>query len=183
MTKYKVLKELPGCEVGKEFNGPMLTGSSTMVVSINEMVAAGFLEEIKDDEVWSRGVKINIAKNQGGFYIDSTGKGKFCGSATATFRDNLTRGLIFNSRDEAERYAEHLRIENELINIGVRKYKGSTKYSDEYYYCVTAHANDDDDYLISLEGIYFKSYFIRDEFEKDNAKLLEQYAGYYVEEE
>jgi hypothetical protein len=146
----------------------------------------GFIEQLKNDEVWCRGVKIT---EKHPYYLDeSTGTPiKLAIKDDEMANDHAKAGNLFNTEEEAEAYAEHLRIENELITIGVSDYGAVTTCSNESaadgVWLVNRPYNNGS-WIVgyqTVQSLFFSLQSSRDDFERDNKELLDKYFAYFGE--
>jgi hypothetical protein len=194
MKKYKVLKEFrydqdygDVCDVhqydmykvGDELESDSFDGAALSILMSN-----GYIKEIEDDGVWSRGVKID---GKGCELKHHYSERKLVPYGVCEDDDDLELlakyGKLFQDSIEAEQYAEHLRVENELINIGVRDHGGSTKWSSKYRFIASYNTNNFIPILVfktTINGIYFESEDDRDSFTSSNKTLIDKYGSYFM---
>jgi hypothetical protein len=183
MIKYKVLKEFVGTNSVFYLAGDIYSTPDTSVGEFNAtLITNGFIEEIKEDEVWCRGVKITASP---AYRVTSRGNATEISRKHKSFDDRVRMGSVFNTKKEAEKYARHLELENQLMNIAMRDYGAKTKRCS----LSTGSYNQMPTVEPGRSPIYFPVWFTSidcddmDRFTGENRDLLQEWASYYVEEE
>ncbi len=195
MKKYKVLKDFVDKIGVIHPEGDVISFGEEGDSMIVGLVSHGFLEEIERCKFWSRGHDLMQhlrADNEELIYmVTSQGdvlpnRSPQLGTGSGLDR-RIAMGNMFPSLEEAKSYAEHLRVENELINIGVRDYGAVTKCSKEsaaagVWSVGRAHGYGHWTYgWRAVQSLFFPSSDRRDEFEIANKELLDKYFAYFGE--
>lgn len=176
MTEYKILKEFvtPRGNLMTVGTDDAEFGYSDYAEYVPTLIKHGFIEkvEVKDDDtLWSHGQKLNE------YAWKIYGSGATC--CTKIEPDEAY--LCFNTEREANYHANHLRIENELINKAVRDYGAKTRSGGGYAYC--AEYSTYDYVVFIINGLYFNNRTSRDSFVHDNADLIREWASCFIENE